>query len=246
MVLLLSLTLQAQDSKSAQIATNSILNENAKFLLFPTQNYHIFLKLNTRTGEVYMVQYSMEESKRLDIKIDSRQYPLVKGEEQMNGRFFLYPTTNVYNFMLLDQVDGRVWQVQWHTDVDKRIISRIYSDSKVWTLSDSIKVEDLEYRDYVYYKGSELFSGYVWSNDGKTIIAHGVDGRIPVLGYNVLHDNGKIAIFVSSSQTKTKEIEDISNFFYDENEEKLSLDDFKNKYPSLFQKAKTAFKDFQR
>ncbi|HEV3218228.1 MAG TPA: hypothetical protein VGZ48_00545 [Candidatus Acidoferrales bacterium] len=32
------------------------------------------------------------------------------------GRFTLYPTENIYNFLLLDQIDGRVWQVQWNWD----------------------------------------------------------------------------------------------------------------------------------
>ena len=37
-----------------------------------------------------------------------------------NGRFFLYPTVNNLNFILLDQIDGRTWQVQWNIDKDKR------------------------------------------------------------------------------------------------------------------------------
>lgn len=43
-----------------------------------------------------------------------------------NGRFKLYPTGNMYNFIMVDVIDGRTWQVQWNIDEDKRIISRFF------------------------------------------------------------------------------------------------------------------------
>ena len=46
-------------------------------------------------------------------------------EEEKNGRFFLYPTQNVWNFILLDQLDGRVWQVQWSIEEKNRMVIRI-------------------------------------------------------------------------------------------------------------------------
>ena len=52
--------------------------------------------------------------------------PLATGEDAKPGRFCLYPTENTYNFILLDQIDGRVWQVQWNIDEDKRGVWRIY------------------------------------------------------------------------------------------------------------------------
>lgn len=47
-------------------------------------------------------------------------------EEMINGRFTLYPTNNIYNFILLDQINGKAYQVQWNSDKDKRFVSRIY------------------------------------------------------------------------------------------------------------------------
>lgn len=38
----------------------------------------------------------------------------------------LHATTNYYNFVLLDQIDGRTWQVQWSTDSNKMMVLRIY------------------------------------------------------------------------------------------------------------------------
>tara|TARA_B110000003_G_C16362184_1_gene423161 strand:+ start:102 stop:593 length:492 start_codon:yes stop_codon:yes gene_type:complete len=42
-----------------------------------------------------------------------------------NGRFKLYPTGNTYNFIMVDVIDGRTWQVQWNIDYDKRLCYRI-------------------------------------------------------------------------------------------------------------------------
>jgi hypothetical protein len=39
-----------------------------------------------------------------------------------NGRFKLYPTQNIYNFMLLDVIDGFTYQVQWNIDKNKRLV----------------------------------------------------------------------------------------------------------------------------
>ena len=43
-----------------------------------------------------------------------------------NGRFKLYPTENTYNFIMVDVINGRTWQVQWNIDYDKRLCYRIY------------------------------------------------------------------------------------------------------------------------
>ena len=43
-----------------------------------------------------------------------------------NGRFKLYPTGNMYNFIMVDVIDGRTWQVQWNNDKNKRIVDRFY------------------------------------------------------------------------------------------------------------------------
>ncbi len=42
------------------------------------------------------------------------------------GRYKLYPTQNIYNFILLDVINGRAYQVQWNIDEKKRIVQSIY------------------------------------------------------------------------------------------------------------------------
>ncbi|MGM9795926.1 MAG: hypothetical protein ACI3ZZ_06960 [Candidatus Aphodosoma sp.] len=98
-------------------------DSDVNFRLYQTNNRWTFLKLDTRTGEIMHVQYSTDGN-RMQYELNS--IPLATGENAVPGRFFLYPTENTYNFILLDQIDGRVWQVQWNINEDNRGIWRIY------------------------------------------------------------------------------------------------------------------------
>ena len=100
-------------------------DDKVNFRLFQTNNRWIFLKLDTRNGKITLVQYSTEGTdKMMECPLNSEA--LVVDELAKPGRFFLYPTENTFNFLLLDQEDGRVWQVQWNIDADKRGVWRIY------------------------------------------------------------------------------------------------------------------------
>lgn len=98
-------------------------DSNVNFRLYQTNNRWTFLKLDTRTGEIMHVQYSTDNNL---MQYELNSIPLAYGDDAKPGRFFLYPTENTFNFILLDQIDGRVWQVQWNIDKDKRGIWRIY------------------------------------------------------------------------------------------------------------------------
>ena len=113
----------AQTSGSNTKTTIALPDSNVNFRLYQTNNRWTFLKLDTRTGVIMHVQYSTEGDA---MQYDLNSIPLAEGEDAKPGRFFLYPTENTFNFILLDQIDGRVWQVQWNIDRDKRGIWRIY------------------------------------------------------------------------------------------------------------------------
>ncbi|RKR11133.1 hypothetical protein C8C83_2829 [Flavobacterium sp. 90] len=87
--------------------------------LFPTQNTWTFIKLNTRNGKMWQVQFSLKGNRMVT---ELNTTPLVLNEMEMNGRFTLYPTANIYNFVLLDQVDGDTWQVQWSIENEARAV----------------------------------------------------------------------------------------------------------------------------
>lgn len=105
-------------------ATEYTQDPKANYRLYKTKNTYNFIKLDTRTGQMEMVQwttsgypgtYTLSDIKRVD-----------NPEDEIPGRFTLYATTNFYNFVLLDQIDGRTWQVQWSTDPDEMMVVRIY------------------------------------------------------------------------------------------------------------------------
>ena len=120
--LLMSTILFAQSSE--QPLTVYPFNPDANYQLYPTRNRYTFLKLDTRTGEIWHVQWSTEDNEMQYPLCDS---PLYESDTtRVAGRFALYPTTNWYNFILLDQKEGTVWQIQWNTERNKRIITKIY------------------------------------------------------------------------------------------------------------------------
>jgi hypothetical protein len=116
---------------SAQYSTNSSNtkvtqpspDQNINFRLFQTNNIWNFLKLDTRSGVITQVQYSLEGN-RMEFELNPT--PLVHSSEQKPGRFFLYPTENTYNFILLDQISGKCWQVQWSLKENNRGVWPIY------------------------------------------------------------------------------------------------------------------------
>ena len=113
----------AQASDSNTKTTVASPDSNVNFRLYQTNNRWTFLKLDTRTGVIMHVQYSTDNNL---MQYELNSMPLAYGDDAKPGRFFLYPTENTFNFILLDQIDGRVWQVQWNIDKDKRGIWRIY------------------------------------------------------------------------------------------------------------------------
>jgi hypothetical protein len=90
---------------------------SATYRLYPTQNIWTYIKLNTRNGQMWQVQFDLKDNRFVTSL--SQEY-LVPMDKEVNGRFCLYPTQNVYTFILLDQSDGRTWQVQWSADPKNR------------------------------------------------------------------------------------------------------------------------------
>ncbi len=111
-------------SESNTKQTTASPDAKVNFRLFQTNNRWTFLKLDTRTGVITHVQYAVGDGDAMEYPLNS--IPLATGEDAKPGRFFLYPTENTFNFILLDQIDGKCWQVQWNIDADKRLINRIY------------------------------------------------------------------------------------------------------------------------
>ncbi len=99
-----------------------------RYKLYPTQNIWNFIKLDTRTGKMWQVQFGMDGDNRSECVLNEQNLvTLFEGErivirdgEEINGRFTLYPTQNIYNFILLDQLTGKTYQAQWSFDEENR------------------------------------------------------------------------------------------------------------------------------
>lgn len=97
------------------------LTSRQRYKLYPTENMYTFLLLDTRTGKIDKVQWHLEKKKEFTVPINSHDLSI--GYEYGTGSFELYPTQNMYQFVLLD---GRTWHVQWGMSEDERWIRRIY------------------------------------------------------------------------------------------------------------------------
>ncbi len=95
-----------------------------RYKMLATQNINILLKLDTKRGRIWMVQYRMKDQSAMEVTIDN--FAAVSEAAGWNGRFEMYPTNNMYNFLMIDTETGQVYQVQWSTEYSKRFVERIY------------------------------------------------------------------------------------------------------------------------
>lgn len=113
------------------VINNELLNHleintslKGRYKLYPTDNIYTLLQLDTKTGQIEQVQWSLDEDNEGSVTINS--VDLSYGFGYGSGTFELYPTQNIYQFILIDKTDGRKWHVQWGMSDNKRWIRRIY------------------------------------------------------------------------------------------------------------------------
>lgn len=95
-----------------------------RYKLYQTENIYTFLELDTKTGRLKQVQWSLDSDNEGTWIINSEDFSF--GEGYGSGSFELYPTKNLYQFLLIDKTDGRKWHIQWGMNDNKRWIRRIY------------------------------------------------------------------------------------------------------------------------
>lgn len=104
-----------------QLDINTSLKDRYK--LYQTENVYTLLQLDTKTGMIEQVQWSLDPAKEGTLTINSDD--LSYGGGYGSNSFELYPTKNMYQFILIDKTNGRKWHVQWGTEKGKRWITRI-------------------------------------------------------------------------------------------------------------------------
>lgn len=100
-----------------ELSSGPTQNPSASFRLFNTQNIYMLLRLDTRDGRIWQVQWGDTDHRFLE---PLNEEALVSDGE--SGRFTLYPTKNIYAFILLDQETGNAWHVQWGKENERFIL----------------------------------------------------------------------------------------------------------------------------
>lgn len=87
--------------------------DKPRYKMYQTENVYNLLKLDTRRGKVWQVQYRMGDSESQVVSLN--YIGIVPEDDGWDGRFELYPTKNMYTFIMLDTGTGDTYQVQWST-----------------------------------------------------------------------------------------------------------------------------------
>lgn len=121
LILLMALSFSFIGNAQTSISTEECVSN---YKLYETSNMWTFLKLDTRTGQIWQVQYSVEGPEyRFETELST--VDLSYGANKKPGKYELYKTQNIHNFILLDKVEGKTWQVQWGKAGERQLI-RIY------------------------------------------------------------------------------------------------------------------------
>lgn len=96
-----------------------------RYKLYKTDNIYTFLELDSKTGRINQVQWSLDSEKELSVPIIDVDLNYINSGLGSNS-FELYPTQNMYQFILLDKTNGRKWHVQWGMEETKRWYRRIW------------------------------------------------------------------------------------------------------------------------
>ena len=90
-------------------------NPSVRYRIFRTKNIFMLLKLDTRTGQIWQVQWGSDPKNMFTEPVNNAILSPIDSAHLTTlqpGRFTLEPTENIYTFVLLDQEDGRTWRVQ--------------------------------------------------------------------------------------------------------------------------------------
>ena len=117
MVVTLAFATGLMPGEALRIKTSPPQQVEVAFRLFETQNMWNFLLLDTRNGKVWQVQYSVNKNHRAAyFPINELKLPMPNKSAHRLGRFTLHPTDNMWNFILVDQDEGYVYQCQFSVD----------------------------------------------------------------------------------------------------------------------------------
>lgn len=95
------------------------------YKLYPTENNHISLLLDTTNGKIRLIQWSLDSNNEFSTLLNDEDLSDGISLGKKTERFELYPTKNIFQFLLLDKITGSVWHVQWGFDPENNLIRKI-------------------------------------------------------------------------------------------------------------------------
>jgi len=132
-VVILLLTVGSFAQNKTEKYENGLNQQNENYIrtyrVFPTANMWYFIKLNTRTGQMWQIEFDQKKTNQLDTPLNSSL--LVEKQREVDNRFILYPTQNNWNYLLLDKINGKIWQVNWDQKPEKNEILLLNNSSLI-------------------------------------------------------------------------------------------------------------------
>lgn len=117
-----SISVRTAELMSELITMKMKQNLSERYKIYPTENIYILIKLDTQTGKLELIQWSLKSKDEFSATLNDIDLSWYNG---LNS-FELYPTKNMYQFILLDKATGRNWHVQWGTKSSEMWIRQIY------------------------------------------------------------------------------------------------------------------------
>lgn len=115
--IVLVFTGQASAQSEIKFKTPPQQRIDVRYRIFDTDNMWTKLLLDSRTGRIWQIAFSVEKE-GVRLKLPVNKTSLVNEKDAKDGRFTLYPTDNMWTFILVDQENGNVYQIGFSIDSD--------------------------------------------------------------------------------------------------------------------------------
>lgn len=162
---------QIQDDGQSWIicpGINKSHSRTGRYNLNETQNMWTFILLDSYTGKTWQVQYSINGTDYMFYKpINYKAYANPSAKNNWKNRFQLFPTQNIWNFIMLDSYTGRLWQVQFSTNNPENVMCIPINESKLAHASRSIFTISPLMSMFQYYLINES-NGNMWKFQWST------------------------------------------------------------------------------
>lgn len=98
-----------------RISTTPNNEKSDRYILYKTQNMWTYILLDTFTGLLWQCQYSIQDAEYRTSWIIN----ILELSNTETSKFSIQPMTSMFQFYLINQETGEMWQFQWSTKGDE-------------------------------------------------------------------------------------------------------------------------------